>query len=304
MSANVPGKAMLGVQQVSHAFGAQTVLKDITVTLHEGDRVGLIGRNGCGKSTFMKILAGVIRPDEGLVTSARGLRVALLEQQCTPDLDGTVGGALEAAGADRRAQIAAYHDALHQLGEIGADSPAHARLESECSRLQHEIEVHGGWDLPRDTKQISTALDLPAWDRRLGTLSGGELRRVDLAAKLISRPDVLLLDEPTNHIDTQSVDWIERFLARYEGTCVLVTHDRYFLDRVVNRIVEIEFSRVYTFPGSYGRFLEYKAQVEAAEARAEHNRQALIRRELTWFRRGAKAHLRASRTGAAGKANP
>jgi len=126
-------------------------------------------------------------------------------------------------------------------------------------------------------------------DRRLDTLSGGELRRVDLAVRLIQRPDVLLLDEPTNHIDTRSAEWIENFLARYEGSCVLVTHDRYFLDRVVNRIVELEFNRTFSLPGNYERFLAHKAQIEETEARAEENRRALIRRELEWIRRGPKA---------------
>jgi ATP-binding cassette subfamily F protein uup len=289
MSTVPPGKALLGLQQVSHAYGAQPVLRDVSLTLHEGDRIGLIGRNGCGKSTLLQILSGSIVPDTGLVTRAQGLRVALLRQQSALDLRRTVSEALEHAAAARRQIVDNYHAAMERLAACPAGHPAHDALQTECADLEHRVAMLGGWDVPLEIKRISASLNLPEGGRVLETLSGGELRRVDLAAQLLQHPDVLLLDEPTNHIDTRSVAWIESFLSRYEGTCVLVTHDRYFLDRAVNRIVEIEFMRVYTFPGNYERFLDYKARVEESEATAERSRQNLLRRELAWLRRGAKA---------------
>ncbi|MCC6144592.1 MAG: ATP-binding cassette domain-containing protein, partial [Candidatus Hydrogenedentes bacterium] len=183
----------------------------------------------------------------------------------------------------------AYHQAMHDLSDAPAEGPEHDRLAQRCSDLQHAIEVSGGWHLPQEIKSISLALRLPDTGRPLGSLSGGELRRVDLAVKLIQHPDVLILDEPTNHIDTRSVEWIEGFLENYAGSCILVTHDRYFLDRVVNRIVELEFSQVFSFPGKYDQFLEYKIGIEEQRAREETNRRAALRREFEWLRRGPKA---------------
>jgi ATP-binding cassette subfamily F protein uup len=228
----------------------------------------------------MRLLSGRDTPDQGKITQAQGLRVAMLAQSCAIPMEWTVAQALEAAAHDRRALVRAYEDALHRHDDAAHD---------EAADLLRQIETQGAWELDHEIKRLSVALNLPPADSVLGTLSGGELRRVDLAGRLLERPDVLLLDEPTNHIDTRSVAWIEQFLEHYAGSCVLVTHDRYFLERVVNRIVEIEFNRIYSFPGNYERFLEYKAAVEESTARTEENRLAMIRRELYWFRRGAKA---------------
>jgi ATP-binding cassette subfamily F protein uup len=289
MNASIPGKALLSVQNIVRSYGGQPVLEDVSMTLHEGDRIGLIGRNGSGKSTLMKILAGLDTPDSGLVTRSQGLKVSMLAQECDLDRKRTVQETLNAACAHRRTLLDEYHVAMEALAHSLGGTSEHDSLQEQCTALHHELDVHDAWDLPQEIKRISVALSLVDPERGLDSLSGGELRRVDLAVKLIQRPQVLLLDEPTNHIDTRSAEWIENFLEYYEGSCVLVTHDRYFLDRVVNRIVELEFNNVYTFPGNYERFLDYKAQVEQAEARADTNRLALIRRELAWFRRGAKA---------------
>ena len=283
------GKALLSGKNLIKAYGSQPILDDISLTIHEGDRIGLIGRNGCGKSTLMRILAGLDNPDGGEVTRAQNLSIALLAQECSLDRSMSIGTVLKSAAADRVALLDDYHEAMSSLAEGPPTGPEHDELQAQCDTLQHQVDAAAAWDIPTEVKRIHVALRLPDDARTLDTLSGGELRRVDLAHKLLQHPDVLLLDEPTNHIDTYSVEWIERFLERYEGCCMLVTHDRYFLDRVVNRIVELEFNTVYSFPGNYERFLEYKAQVEWSEARAEDNRQAMIRRELVWYRRGAKA---------------
>ncbi len=289
MAVQSPGKALLSAQNIVLSYGSQPVLRDISLTIHEGDRIGLIGQNGSGKSSLLKVLSGAIIPDSGFVTRSEGLRIAMLAQDNLLDRTMTVGQALQEGTAELRAMLDAYHAAVERLAVIPGSCWEHREAQEECDALHHLLEMHGAWQMDQEIKRIAVALNLPSSDRILSTLSGGELRRVDLAAKLIQRPDVLLLDEPTNHIDTRSVEWMEAFLEQYPGSCVLVTHDRYFLDRIVNRIVEIEAAKLLSFPGRYDRFLEYKAVREDTLVRTEANRRALVRRELAWYRRGAKA---------------
>jgi ATPase subunit of ABC transporter with duplicated ATPase domains len=287
MSSSPTTDVVLSAQRVRKSFGAQPVLDDISLSIHDGERVGLIGRNGSGKSTLMKMLCGIEEPDDGLITRKQGIRVGYLHQECPLDPSITVGQALDDACSDLHALLA-RHDQLVAMMASGESGDADA-LQHEYEALCHELEVKGAWDLQQDVNKVSRELALPDASRTISTLSGGELRRVDLAATLLSKPDVLLLDEPTNHIDTPSAEWIEKYLASYPGSCVLITHDRYFLEMVVNRIVEIEFNRLYSFPGNYHRFLEYKSQLQESEAKSEDSRQNVLRRELDWLRRGPKA---------------
>jgi ATP-binding cassette subfamily F protein uup len=289
MSAQSTPKPLLSVINAVKNYGNQPVLDGVSLTINEGDRVGLIGRNGCGKSTLLRIMAGADRLDAGLVTVTQGIRVSLLAQQSSLSLDQTVGEALRAAASELHDLLEAYQDTMRRMANVSGDCWEYRELQEQCDHLHHTLDMADGWHPEQESRRVASALRLPPEDRILSSLSGGELRRLDLATKIILHPDVLLLDEPTNHIDTESISWIEGYLERYDGACVLVTHDRYFLDRVVNRIVELEFSRVYAFPGGYGRFLEQKSAVEEVQARSEDNRQALIRRELAWYRRGAQA---------------
>lgn len=289
MVSTIPAKVVLGAQDISHRFGAQPILSAVSLTLHESDRIGLIGHNGCGKSTLLRILAGTLNPDEGTVTYTQGIRTTLLEQQAALDRSKTVRQSLQDATADLRGLFEQWRRIHDRLTENQSAGISDAALEQECMELEHQLDASRAWDLDTEIKKISSELRLPDPNQRLDSLSGGELRRVDLAAKLLTRPDVLLLDEPTNHIDTESVAWIERFLENYDGAGILVTHDRYFLDRVVNRIVEINHGSLLSFPGNYERFLEYKASLEDVQQKTEANRQALIKRELEWYRRSPKA---------------
>jgi len=256
--------------------------------VHEGDRIGLIGRNGSGKSTLLKILIGEEVPDGGQVTRKQGLRVDILHQSSRLDPALTVDQALLGAASDVRALLAEYESKTTALAR--AEGPeARAELGHELEALQHELEITDAWSLDQELKRVSVALSLPDGSRTLGSLSGGELRRVDIACAVIRHPDVLLLDEPTNHIDVQSVEWIESFLAGYAGSCVVVTHDRYFLERVATRIAELEFGTLTAYSGNYERYLELKATRLEIEARQEANRQRFLRRELEWVKRGPKA---------------
>jgi ATP-binding cassette subfamily F protein uup len=280
---------LLSIQSVWKNFGAQPVLRGVSLTVHEGDRMGFIGRNGTGKSTLLKIMAGVEEPSEGVVVRRQGLRLGLLRQHCDLDPGLSIGQALDGAHRQVADLLERYNTALDSLSHATPDSPQQIRLAHEVETLHHELDIADAWHLEQHVRQISSALGLPPPDRRLGTLSGGELRRVDLAATLLARPDMLLLDEPTNHIDIDSIEWIERFLAGYAGSCVLVTHDRYFLERVANRIIELEFGHLNAYRGNYDDYLEQKAARLEREAQAETSRQAILRRELAWLRRGAKA---------------
>ncbi|HEO70315.1 MAG TPA: ABC transporter ATP-binding protein [Candidatus Hydrogenedentes bacterium] len=288
MAGSLPSEAVLSVQDIVKSYGAQPVLSSISLTMHEGDRLGLIGPNGAGKSTLLRIMAGIEPPDKGLVTRRQNLRVGMLAQQCHLGIQRTVADVLYAAVGELEALLAEFHAIATRLAD---DVPEKNReqLAKRHAILDHELELRGAWNVDQAVKELHVALALPPLERPIHSMSGGEARRVDLAATLLARPDVLLLDEPTNQIDTASVEWIERFLEGYRGTCVLITHDRYFLDRIVNRIVELASARLFSFPGKYEQFLEYKSDMLETEARTSANRQPVLRRELEWLRRGPKA---------------
>ena len=277
-------EAILSLQQVSKRFGAQWIVKSASLTVHAGDRIGLIGRNGSGKSTLLRIIAELDTPEDGFVTRKQGLRVAMLGQQCVLGDDQTVGEALQAATATIQEKL----DKHNRLSLELAENPT-AETEAAWQQLHHELDIADAWNLNHQVKKTAIELALPSEDRTVGSLSGGERRRLDLAVTLLQQPDLLLLDEPTNHIDVASVQWLENYLAGYRGSCILVTHDRYFLENVVTRIVELADKTLYTFPGNYETYLELKSIREEQEARNEASRASTMRRELAWLKRGPKA---------------
>ncbi len=256
-------------------YSSHSVLDGMTLAIHAGDRIGMVGRNGCGKSTFLKIAAGEALPDSGTFTRKRDLITGYLPQEFTLDEEATV-----------HANVLSGAQYTLDLIEKYENTPPESQ---QSAKLLDEITHLDGWNLEHRAQSLLTNLHAPEPDRIVNSLSGGEKRRVALCRALISRPDFLILDEPTNHLDTESIEWLEQFLSRYQGACLFVTHDRYFLDRISNRIVEIRRGKCDSYQGNYTDFLLSRAERDLAEARNEHKRQRFLKRELEWVRRGPKA---------------
>src|SRR5712671_955232 len=260
---------------LSVKYGTQVVLDSATIAFTEGEHVGLVGRNGSGKSTFLRIAAGVAQPDSGEFTRQRDLVTGYMPQVSGLDDAATVHASI-LSGAQRILDLIAEYE------RAPGDSPLSATL------LDQIIQADG-WNLEHRIKSLITNLHAPESDRIVGTLSGGEKRRVALCRALLARPDFLILDEPTNHLDTGSIEWLEDFLARYAGTCLFVTHDRYFLDRVATRIVELSRGEFTSYDGNYTDYLLARAQRQAVEEAQEHQRQKFLKRELQWVRKAPRA---------------
>jgi ATP-binding cassette subfamily F protein uup len=251
------------------------VLDHATLSINEGEHVGLAGRNGCGKSTFLRIAAGELQPDEGQVTRRRDLVTGYLPQAFELQEDATVHTNI-LAGAQHVLDLIAEYEL------VPADSP-------RSGDLLHQIEHFDGWTIEHRIKSLISNLHAPEPERLVASLSGGEKRRVALCRALLARPDFLILDEPTNHLDTDAIEWLEDFLKRYPGACLFVTHDRYFLDRVATRMVELMRGVFISYDGTYNDFLLAKAQRAMVEEQQEHRRQKFLKRELEWVRRKPSA---------------
>ncbi|HZO86613.1 MAG TPA: ABC-F family ATP-binding cassette domain-containing protein [Verrucomicrobiae bacterium] len=253
----------------------QVVLNGATLAFEDRDRVGLVGRNGSGKTTFLKIIAGLQRPDSGTVTPRRDLVVSYLPQEFALDPQQTVYEEVRAGGQH-------VLDCIAKFEALPAESRRHAELEERIVALD-------GWSLDRRIETALSHLNCPDASRRIDSLSGGEKRRVAMARAIVSRPDFLMLDEPTNHLDPESIDWVAEFLENFSGAYLVVTHDRYFLDRVARRVIELADGRFFSHEGNYTDYLLAKAERQAADAAVEHKRQMFLRRELEWVRRGPPA---------------
>jgi ATP-binding cassette ChvD family protein len=262
------------------------VLKDITLAFYPGAKIGVIGHNGSGKSSLLRIMAGL---DDGYSGEARlmpGFTVGYLSQEPQLDPAKDVAGNVADGVAELRDLLARYDAVMAQWAEPDAD---YDRIGAEQADLEARIEAAGAWDLQRTIDIASDALRLPPGDADVATLSGGERRRVALCRLLLSKPDLLLLDEPTNHLDAESVAWLERTLQDYPGTVVAVTHDRYFLDNVAGWILELDHGRGLPFEGNYSSWLEQKQERLRQEEKAESSRQRTLERELEWVRMAPRA---------------
>jgi ATP-binding cassette subfamily F protein uup len=273
------------LQSVQKDFGIKEILRDASFSLDATDKVGIIGTNGSGKSTLLKIIAGLEPIDGGERIVNPNANIVYLPQQ--PDLDEnrTVLEQVFADCGEQMRLIRDYEELSHKLARHPEDSQLMGRL----SAVTQKIEATAAWALETNAKIILSKLGIDDFEARVGDLSGGYRKRIALATALLSEPDVLLMDEPTNHLDAMSVEWLQTYLNGYRGAILLITHDRYFLDRVTNRIIEIDRGDLYTYNGNYSYYLEKKALAEDAAAKQERKHQGVLRRELEWLKRGPKA---------------
>ena len=272
---------LLSASELKLTYGYQTLLDGATIAVESGEKVGFVGRNGCGKTSLLKILTGSEAPDAGDVSCRRGLRVGYLPQDFELDPGLTVLENIQSGAADLVEAIRRY--------EAGDGT------EEQLADLLHLIEHADGWNLDSRIKAETSALGAPSLDTLVGPLSGGEKRRVALCRALASQPDLLLLDEPTNHLDAESIRWLEGFLKSFAGAVIFVTHDRYFLDVIATRIVELDQGNCFSHPGNYTAYLESKALRQQISEQSERRRQRFLREELNWVRAGVKARTTKSR---------
>lgn len=238
---------ILNIEHVSKIFGEKRIFDDVSYGIHEGDKIGIIGINGTGKTTLLKIIAGLEEPDEGQVIRQNGLRITYLPQN--------------------------------------PEFPEGATVLDYVTKGKQELD----WNTESEAKSILNKLDIKDHQAKIDTLSGGQKKRVALARTLINPADVLVLDEPTNHIDNEMALWLEDYLNKFKGVIIMVTHDRYFLDRVTNKILEISHGKLYGYTANYSKFLELKAQREEMELASERKRQSILRMEIEWAKRGCRA---------------
>lgn len=270
-----PGPTLLSANDLALAYGHQRLLEAVTLAVAPGEKVGLVGRNGSGKTSLLRILAGHQNADAGEVGRRRGLRIGYLPQEFELDDNRTVRENIEAGAADLIEWLHRYQSGLSS--------------DSEMATLLNQIESVDGWNLETRIAAAASALAAPALDALVGPLSGGEKRRVALCRALAAQPDLLLLDEPTNHLDAESILWLEDFLHDFAGAVIFVTHDRYFLDVIATRILELADGRCFSHPGNYTAYLESKAIRQQIAEQSERRRQRFLREELEWVRAGVRA---------------
>ena len=277
----------LQVIRLNKFYDRAQALKDVTLSFYAGAKIGVIGANGSGKSTLLRIMAGEDKEFEGMRIQMPGRTLGYVSQEPRLDPDLTVKQVLDGAVAHVHAITDRYNEICGLMGT--AEGAELERLTEEFDRLQTEIDLHDLWNVDLHQKVASDALQLPPWERKCGVLSGGEARRVALCRTLIEAPDILLLDEPTNHLDANTVAWLEHHLMEYKGLVIVITHDRYFLDNVVEWMLEVERGTCSPYKGNYSAYLEQKEKEIATLDRQEEKRLKRLHRELEWVRQNAKA---------------
>jgi ABC transport system ATP-binding/permease protein len=283
---------VLDVRGLRKSYGAQLLFDGVEFSISDGEKVGLIGRNGTGKSTLFRVLAGEEEPDAGTIALRRGVQVGYLSQDPAFDPDRTVFQAVGAGRGELQRVLGDYRRVTQALSGGSGSSPGEGGLSAlleRQGRLSARIDELGGWDWQHRVEAILTRLGVEEWERLMGSLSGGERRRVALARTLLTDPDLLLLDEPTNHLDADTVLWLEETLFDFPGAALVITHDRYFLDRVVDRMLELSPVGLAAFDGGYTEYLEERAAREEREQVEEGKRQRLLEKELAWARRSPPA---------------
>lgn len=254
---------ILNIEHISKIFGEKVIFDDVSYGIHEGDKIGIIGINGTGKTTLLKMIAGLEEPDEGQIIRQNGLRITYLPQNPEFPPDATV------------------------LSYVAGTPPKGTGVQKQG--MDADLYNEEDWNPDHDAKTILNHLGIMEHDVLISQLSGGQKKRVALAKTLVQPAEVLVLDEPTNHIDNEMAAWLEDYLNRFRGVVIMVTHDRYFLDRVTNKILEISHGKLYAYAANYSKFLEMKAEREEMELATERKRQSVLRMELEWAKRGCRA---------------
>ncbi|GAA2250197.1 energy-dependent translational throttle protein EttA [Streptomyces indiaensis] len=271
------------MRKARKAHGDKVILDDVTTSFLPGAKIGVVGPNGAGKSTILKIMAGIEQPSNGDAFLTPGYTVGILLQEPPLTEDKTVLENVQEGVAGIKGKLDRFNEIAEQMATDYTDA-----LMEEMGKLQEDLDHANAWDLDAQLEQAMDALGCPPGDWPVTNLSGGERRRVALCKLLLEQPDLLLLDEPTNHLDAESVNWLEQHLAKYPGTVVAVTHDRYFLDNVAQWICEVDRGRLYPYEGNYSKYLETKAARLKVEGQKDAKRQKRLKEELEWVRSNAK----------------
>lgn len=278
---------IITAENISKNYGMKKLFDSVTLTLTDTDKIGIIGINGTGKSTLLKVLAGIVTPDTGVLQRVARATISYLSQEPEIVDEYTVLQQVFHGEAPVLKVLKAYEEGLHALEK----DPLNEALQEKVVKLSNDMESSNAWSLEAEAKMILTKLGITDFQMKMRELSGGQKKRVAMATALITPSDMLILDEPTNHIDNESVAWLEEYLKSRKGALLMVTHDRYFLERVANRILEIDRGMVYSYPVNYSKYLEMKAEREDILEASERKRQKLLVKELAWIRRGAKARI-------------
>ena len=276
---------LITLENINKSYSEKILLKDVSLGINEGDKIGIIGVNGAGKSTLLKIVAGKDEFFDGTITKGKNVRIEYLPQNENFNEEETVIKEIFKGDTNEMKFLMEYENILKAL-ENNKDN---SELNNKFINIQGKIDSLNLWDLESEAKSILNKLGITDYNEKIKNLSGGQRKRVALARALITPCELLILDEPTNHLDAESIEWLENYLNSRKGALLMITHDRYFLDRVSNRMIELDHGNLYVYEGNYTTFLEKKQERIEREAVNESKRQALIRNELKWVRRGAKA---------------
>ena len=278
--------SILSTEQLGHSFNDNWLFKDLYLGLNKGDRVALVGINGTGKSTLLRILSGLLAPSLGKVVTERDLRIGYLEQDPQFQNQETISDFIYSIGNERQQLIRHYEEAVEK----------EVQDEKLLNRLMDELSNANAWEYEYEIKTILGRMGIQHLEQKITTLSGGQKKRLALAKLLIDDPDVYILDEPTNHLDIETIEWLESYMTGGQKTILLVTHDRYFLDNVSSRIIELDRGKLQNFNGNYSYYLEKKAEQNAAEDATFNKNTNLLKRELEWMRRQPKARTTKSKS--------